>query len=186
MYDRHDISRYIALLRGINVGGNNKIGMKQLKAGFEDCGFTNVVTYINSGNILFDSDTADIAKTKSVCEAMILERFALNITVNIISAADLLDALDHAPNWWNADVAAKHNTIFVIPPMTAEEVCAAVGEAKPEYEKIGCHGSVIFWSATLKTFSRTRWSKVVGNKKVYNTITIRNANTTIKLAELVK
>jgi uncharacterized protein (DUF1697 family) len=178
--------RYIALLRGVNVGGNNKINMKELKAGFESCGFENVVTYINSGNILFDSDNRDIAGIKAVCESMILERFELTVAVNIICAADLLDAVSHAPNWWREDTASTHNAIFVIPPMTAEEACAAVGEAKPEYEKIACHGQVIFWSAPLATYSRTRWSKVVANKAVYAAITIRNANTTTKLADIIK
>ena len=174
--------RCIALLRGVNVGGNNKIDMKQLKAGLEGCGFTNVMTYINSGNIIFDSSIADLAEIKSVCEAMIAKRFGLKIAVNIITAADLLDALAHAPKWWNADVESKHNAIFVMPPLTAEKVCAEVGAAKPGYESIAYYGQVIFWSAPLKTFSRTRWSKVVGNKALYNAITIRNANTTLKLA----
>lgn len=47
------MQRYIALLRGINVGGKNKISMKELKAGFEELGFSNVVTYLNSGNVIF-------------------------------------------------------------------------------------------------------------------------------------
>ncbi|MDR3121930.1 MAG: DUF1697 domain-containing protein [Clostridiales bacterium] len=179
------MTTYIALLRGVNVGGNNKIDMKRLKAEFESRGFANVMTYINSGNVIFDSDTQDLSEIKSVCEAVISERFGLTIAVNIISAADLLDAVSHTPDWWRADKDFTHNAIFVIPPMTAEEACAAVGEVNPENERIACHGRVIFWSASLKTYSRTRWSKVVGNKAVYNAITIRNANTTVKLAELI-
>ena len=177
--------KYIALLRGINVGGNNKINMKELKTGFESLGFTNVATYINSGNIIFGSEITSISEIKSVCEAMILQRFSLDITVNIISASDLLDALAHAPEWWSLDENSRHNAIFAIPPMTAEEACAAVGAAKPEYERIAYSGQIIFWSAPLLTFSRTRWSNVVGNKAVYNAITIRSANTTLKLAEMV-
>lgn len=178
--------KYIVLLRGINVGGNNKIAMPELKTGFQACGFSHVTTYINSGNILFDSNTADEGQIKSVCEAMIVERFGLNIMVNILSAADLVDALTHTPSWWNRDADAKHNAIFVIPPMTAEEICTQVGEIKPEYEKVAFYGRVIFWSAPLKTFSRTRWSKIVENKAAYRHITIRNANTTLKLMELAK
>ena len=68
--------------------------------------------------------------------------------------------------------------------MTAEEVCKQVGEVKPEYEKVTCNGKMIFWSAPIATFSRTRWSKIVQNKAAYNAITIRNANTTKKLATL--
>ena len=50
------MSKYIALLRGINVGGNNMIKMADLKAAFERRGFQRVSTYINSGNVLFDSE----------------------------------------------------------------------------------------------------------------------------------
>jgi uncharacterized protein (DUF1697 family) len=70
--------------------------------------------------------------------------------------------------------------------MTAAEVCARIGEIKPEYESIARHGRVIFWSAPIATFSRTRLTKIVQSKALYNAITIRNANTTLKLAALVE
>ena len=57
--------RYIALLRGINVGGNTMIKMAELKAAFEQCGFENVVTYINSGNIAFDCTSPRLSKGES-------------------------------------------------------------------------------------------------------------------------
>lgn len=177
--------RYIALLRGINVGGNNKISMAKLKAAFEQQGFRNVVTYINSGNVLFNSEI-DESSVKTACEDLIENNFSLTITVCIIAADELTDALAHAPDWWDNDPESKHNAIFVIPPMTAEEIIRQVGETKPEYEKVVHYGRVIFWSAQLVTFSHTRWSKIVQNKASYYAITIRNANTAKKLAELVR
>ena len=176
--------KYIALLRGINVGGNNIIKMADLKAAFENKGFQNVATYINSGNVLFDSELDETA-VKSDCEDLIESGFGLKIPVGIISAGELLDALAHAPDWWNSDPESKHNAIFVIPPATTEEICAQVGEIKPEYEKLAYHGKVLFWSAPMETFSRTRLTKIVQSKAAYNAITIRNANTALKLAELV-
>lgn len=175
--------RYIALLRGINVGGNNKINMAELKAAFERQGFGNVVTYINSGNIMFDS-TLDEAAVKAECEKLITGGFGLDIPVCVISAADLREALTHAPEWWDVNSESKHNAIFVIPPMTTEAVLAQIGAIKPEYERIGYSGKMIFWSAPIATFSRTRLTKIVQSKAAYNAITIRNANTAKKLAEL--
>ncbi|MDR1992803.1 MAG: DUF1697 domain-containing protein [Nitrososphaerota archaeon] len=174
---------YIALLRGINVGGNNKIAMPELKKAFEDHGFTNVSTYINSGNVIFNSDF-DEPTVQSACEALIEFEFGLKITVGIISAEELRDALAHAPNWWNNDPESKHNAIFVIPPMTAQEVFAIVGEIKIEYEKQVYHGKVIFWSAQIATFSHTRWTKMVHHESIRNVVTVRNANTALKLAAL--
>jgi len=177
------MTKYIALLRGINVGGNNIIKMVDLKNAFENKGFQKVVTYINSGNVIFDS-ALDETTLKIVCEKLIAENFSLDIPVCIISNSELHDTLSHAPNWWNNDPDSKHNAIFVIPPMTTEAVCAQVGEIKPEYEKLSYHGKMLFWSAPIATFSRTRLTKIVQSKTAYNAITIRNANTTLKLFEL--
>jgi uncharacterized protein (DUF1697 family) len=169
----------------VNVGGKNKISMPELKEAFEGRGFENVATYINSGNILFDSDL-DLLEAKAACEDIIETGFGLKIAVGIITADHLADAIGHAPEWWNSGSDSTHNAIFAIPPATADEVCLSVGDAKPEYEKVYCHGSVIFWSAPRKTFSRTRYSKIVANKAAYSLITIRNANTALKLAALAK
>jgi uncharacterized protein (DUF1697 family) len=66
--------------------------MKELAAGFESLGFANVFTYINSGNILFDSGIADTDEIKAVCETMILERVGLNISVAVLTAGELAKA----------------------------------------------------------------------------------------------
>lgn len=176
---------YIALLRGINVGGNNKISMPELKAAFQRAGFTEVSTYINSGNVLFSSGETDVLHLMEVCHQLIQDAFGLDIAVNIVSADELLEALQNAPDWWNAAADAKHNAMFVIPPASAEDIMGEVGAIKPEYEKVGSHGQVIFWSAPIQTFSHTRWSKVVGTR-AYASITIRNANTALKLGELAR
>lgn len=179
------MEQYIAFLRGINVGGKNKISMPELKEVFEQNGFNNVVTYINSGNIIFSSDIDDEKKLKEECEALITARFRLIIPVSIISVKDLSAAYEHAPLWWGQDKDSKHNAIFIIPPVTVEEVFEEVGEIKPEYETVAYYGRVVFWSAPLNTFSRTRWSKIVGSS-LYDSITIRNSNTVIKLLQLIK
>lgn len=174
--------RYIALLRGINVGGNNKIVMADLKAAFERS-FQNVITYINSGNVLFDS-VLDGVTVKTVCEALIVETFGLDILVCVISAVDLAEALLHAPEWWNKSPEARHDAFFVIPPMSAAEICDHVGVVKEACEKVAYYNRVIFWSAPMATFSRTRWAKISQDKAMYRAITVRNANTTLKLAKL--
>jgi len=179
------MEKYIAFLRGINVGGKNKISMSELKELFEQSGFDDVVTYINSGNVIFPSDNMDEKKLKEECELLIASKFQLNIPVAIISANDLLAAIDHEPSWWGQDKESRHNAILIIPPTTVKEVFEEVGGIKPEYEKVDHYGRVVFWSAPIKTFSRTRWSKIVGSS-VYNSITIRNANTFKKVLQLAK
>ncbi len=176
---------YIALLRGINVGGKNKIPMPILKAAFEETGFTEVLTYINSGNVIFKSDKTDKIELIDLCENLIFEKFGLNIPVCIVTFGEIAEALGNAPKWWDAEseVETVHQTIFLIPPITASEVCKAVGEAKDEFEKVGYYNNVIFWSAAKATFTKTRWSKIASSS-VYSKVTIRNANTAKKLLAL--
>ncbi|WP_429953005.1 DUF1697 domain-containing protein [Enterococcus sp. AZ192] len=177
--------KYIALLRGINVGGKNRVVMAELKVTFEKHGFTDVKTYLNSGNVIFSTKEKTPEVLAKECEMLIETMTGLHIPVTIVSGEEWLEAVAHAPNWWNIDKESKHNAIFIIAPTTTAEVMASVGEAKPEYEQVDHHERVIFWSAPLKTFSRTRWSKIVSSA-YYDRITIRNANTVMKIAELIK
>lgn len=177
------MKKYICFLRGINVGGKNKVSMPELKKLFEEHGFSDVLTYINSGNVIFSCDNLTEEKLKKECEELIAKHFQLNIVVAIVSVDDLFNALNNAPTWWDLDQESKHNAIFVLPPITVDEIFKEVGETKSEYEKVDYFGQVIFWSAPIKTFSRTRWSKVVGSS-MYDSITIRNANTVKKILKL--
>jgi len=178
------MTKYIALLRGINVGGKNTVKMADLKAAFEQRGFQNVTTYINSGNVLFDSDLGE-KDVKFSCENLIAEAFGIEIPVCVISAAELIDTLSHAPGWWNKSSDARHDAFFVMPPMTAEQIVTHIGQIREEYESLAYYGRVIFWSAPMVTFSRTQVSKVIPkDKTVYHAVTVRNANTALKLAGL--
>ena len=176
------MEKYIALLRGINVGGNNIISMPILREAFEKAGFSNVSTYINSGNILFSSGNTDIEVLQSRCRQIISETFNLDIPVAVITPETLSTALSNAPVWWDKDKESKHNAIFVIPPTNAKDIIEEVGEINYEYEQAGYHGQIIFWSAPLGLFSKTKWSKFVSTStSARSKITIRNANTTKKL-----
>lgn len=175
--------KYIALLRGINVGGNNKISMVDLRNCFESAGLENISTYINSGNVIFDSAEDDKTTLIELCEKAIEKRFGFRVVCSVIAAAELEGALAHAPDWWGEDSKSSHNAMFVIAPATPKSIMAELGDFNSEYEKIATYGPIIFWSAPVKTFGRTRYSKIVGTA-AYRSITIRNANTTRKLAAL--
>lgn len=178
------MARYIALLRGVNVGGKSKLSMSMLKDTFICAGFSEVSTYINSGNIIFSDDCESVVEVKRKCENIIADKFGMKITVAVINSVDYKAALANAPDWWGIDTESKHNAIFVIPPFSAQELVKQVGETKPEYEKSAVYGQVIFWSAPIKTFSHTRWANVVSTA-LYQNVTIRNANTAKKLVGLL-
>src|SRR6478735_2148963 len=110
---------FIALLRGINVGGNNKVSMPELRACFEALGFTNVRTYINSGNVIFESPQTDRVALVTHCEAAIEEQFGFHVVCSVISADELRNALAQAPAWWDKVKTDKQNALFIIAPATA-------------------------------------------------------------------
>lgn len=179
------MTTYIGLLRGINVGGKNKVAMPELRLCMEKVGFEHVQTYINSGNVVFTYKSAPLEWLIQRFEDAIEETFGFRVVASVVLADDFIHAMEAAPDWWDNDSESKHNLIFAIPPFTASEIAAEVGEALPDYERIDIVNPVVFWSAKLSTFSRTRWSKIV-KQSVYAHVTIRNANTAKKLLELVK
>ena len=179
------MGRYVALLRGINVGGKNKVTMPELAALFARNGMRRVATYINSGNVIFESEIADTEHLKARCEAFLAERYPFDIPVVVLSAVEVTLAMANAPAWWNTDATATNNAFYVIPPATVQEVFAQEGAHRPEYEQVASHGRVIFWTAARKTFSRTRWSKIV-QLPAYRYVTLRNANTALRLAQLLQ
>ena len=177
-------SKYIALLRGINVGGKNPLSMPALKAVFEKASFTEVQTYINSGNIIFSSQKEGAFELQKTCKKLIQKNFGLDIPVMVISAVEYTASLKKAPSWWGKDSESRHDCFFVILPNAAADIFAQVGKPN-EYEKIASSGQFIFWSCPRKTFSRTRWSKII-SLPAYGCVTIRNRNTTCRLAEMVR
>ncbi len=175
--------KYVALLRGVNVGGKNKVSMPELRQCFEDIGFGNVVTHINSGNVIFDF--RKLAKEKLVikCEDAIEKQFGFHVICSVITATELQDALKNAPPWWGESPDTKHDAFFAIAPATAKSIMDEVGQHNSEYEKVTSWGPIIFWSAPLKTFGRTKYGKIAGTK-AYRSVTIRNSNSTRKLVAL--
>ena len=177
------MKKYIAFLRGINVGGKNKIPMACLKAGFEEMGSAEVKTCLNSGNVIFSRDKNDEEDFPGRLETMINERFNLDIPVFVISKEELVDILKEAPDWWGNDCKETYdNLIFIMPPATSIEVCREIGEPKEEFEKIRCHGKAIFWSFSRKDYQKTNWWSKTASTSISGRLTIRTANTVRKIA----
>ena len=175
--------KYIALLRGINVGGKNIISMTELKNLFIESGFEEVSSYINSGNIIFSSKETSEKILKKRIEELIENKFRLSIPTLIMKAEDLLTYFKMVPEWWGNGTALKHNAVFIMPPITAREALEKIGIS--EYEKVRYSGQLIFWSAKLKDFPKTRLTRIKGTE-IANSITIRNSNTTKKIIEMIK
>ncbi len=179
------MTRYIALLRGINISGKNKISMPELKAALTEKGFADVKTYLNSGNVLFSDDEIDVVKLAERIRAIIFEIFKLEIPVYVISQDELKELLLKAPSWWGSDSKDIYdNLIFAIAPYSIENVAEKIGEPTAELEKVELCGNAVFWSFDRKLYAKANWWKKTAAPGIGEMITIRTANTLRKIAEM--
>ena len=176
--------KYIALLRGINISGKNKISMAELKLELEKLGYKNVFTYLNSGNVIFDANKSREELTKEIY-LMIKEKFNLDIPIYVTTALELENIINNSPIWWGTDNKDIYdNIIFVISPTTVEEVYKVVGEASENIDKLQNFNNVIFWSFDLKNYRKSNWWVKTASTSIKDKITIRTANTIKKILEL--
>lgn len=179
------MKRYVALLRGINISGKNKVVMAKLKKEFENLMFENVKTYLNSGYVLFLSQEENIEKITKQIEEMLKKKYDFEIPVFVLEQEKLKDILEHAPSWWGSDDKMIYdNLIFMIAPTTFKEVFDEIGEAKEGLEKIQNYKDVIFWSFSRKDYQKTNWWAKTANTNVSKKLTIRTANTIRKTVEI--
>ena len=176
------MKRYIAFLRGVNISGKNKVPMAELKKGFEELDFSEVKTYLNSGNVAFSSDEDNIEVLTSQAETMINRKSGLDIPVFVISNGKLEDILQNAPEWWGDEKKEIYdNLIFIMPPATFAEVWGEIGEPKEELEKIKEYREAVFWSFSRKDYQKTNWWPKTASANISSKLTIRTANTVRKI-----
>ena len=179
------MKRYIALLRGINISGKNKLAMSGLKTGFAGLGFSEVATYLNSGNVVFSCAVSDKAFLAAEIQAMIKNRFNLDIPVFIALQEELHELLNNAPDWWgNEDKEIYDNLIFILPPLSYEELYRELGDPIAGYEKVQNYKNAVFWSFSRKDYQKTNWWSKTAASGVSGMITIRTANTVRKIADM--
>jgi uncharacterized protein (DUF1697 family) len=174
---------FVALLRGVNVGGNNMISMSALKKSFEDLGFKHVSTYINSGNIIFMSKD-DARKLEKKIEQMLSREYQLDSKVVVRSLAEMEKLVESLPDTWNGDSRWRYNVIFLRHSIDSEDILAKVA-ANSDIEEVLYRPGTLLWSAQVSEINRTNMLKL-SSRKIYQDMTIRNLNTTKKLYALMK
>jgi len=174
---------YVAFLRGINVGGNNIIKMVDLKSAFEDMKFKNVKTFIQSGNVIFQTNIAETQKIEATLEAALSKRFNYNARVLVRSKKEMEDTIKSFPKIFK-DETWKHNVIFISHLLDNSDTVSKF-QIKHDIEKIGYAKGVLFWSAKMEKISNSTMLKL-SSKKEYKEMSVRNLNTTRKIVELMK
>jgi len=174
--------RYVALLRGINVGGRTLVKMADLKTCFEQLGLEDVSTYIASGNVLFGSgdDAAELATT---IEAAIEQRFELPVKVVVLDRASYARIVKAIPKPWIGDGSLRANVAFVRPGTDAKAVVRDL-EPDPAVEEVKAVKGAILWATRRDALNRSVMRKLIAGA-AYKELTVRNLNTTLKLRELL-
>lgn len=174
--------KYIALLRGINVGGKSKVAMSDLKQCFESLKLGNVRTYINSGNVLFTDQTSTTSELTTRLEKAIKAMTGLDIKVLVLPLDKLQEIVQLVPKGWKNDQAVKCDVFFVWPSLKTSDLRAAL-QANPEIEELVSNNTAIAWRIDRSHYSKSKVPKIIGSNN-YKQVTIRNINTTRKLVEL--
>lgn len=174
---------FVALLRGVNVGGKNMVSMGALKASFEKLGFEDVTTYINSGNIIFRSKDTDPRAIEKRLERMMSEDYGLPCRVVVRSSAEMAALVASLPKNWDGGNDWRYNVIFLRHTIDSKDVLRELNP-KPDIEEVAYRPGTLLWAAHVKHMTRTTMVKL-SSQKTYQDMTVRNLNTTRKLHEMM-
>lgn len=189
---REEHMEYVALLRGINVGGKNKVIMSELREQIAAEGFTNVRTYINSGNLLFEADAEvgagpktpyeDVAQT---VEDLLARRYDFPIRLALLTAQDYVAELCNLPDWWYGEVA-RRDALFYTRGLDSAHVRERIEAMELGDEAVHFGQHAVFWAKfDEKTFLKTAYHKRLLREDFYRQVTIRSGSTVGKIAAML-
>jgi len=180
------MNTYAILVRGINVGGKNKVAMADLRSYLEKLNFENVSTYIASGNIILDSDKSPAIVKQSI-EKLLPEKFHLDselIKVLVLTHDQLKAVVDNKPKGFGDEPDKYHSDAIFLIDIDAE-TAMAIFDPRDGVDKVWPGIGVIYSQRLSAERTRSRLSKIIGTP-LYQSMTIRNWNTTTKLLEIIK
>jgi uncharacterized protein (DUF1697 family) len=156
---------FVALLRGVNVGGRNPIKMTALKSCVEDAGFDRVETFIQSGNVVFRTVRTSVGKLTAQIEEAIENTFGISSRVVVVSRDRLKAVIDEAPAAWRSRGDLRRNIAFLRPPVTAAAALKEI-DVRPGVDVVAAGKGVLYMTTILRDAAKSRLTKIV-TKPVY-------------------
>jgi len=175
---------YVALLRGVNVGGKNNVSMAALKKTFEALGLQDVRTYINSGNILFRAAGTDARALERRIDRLLEKDHRLASKAVVRSETDMARLVKAIADVWKRNPQWKYNVMFLRHTVDSPRVLDGI-TLKPDIERAVYRHGTLLWSARVSALSRTAMLKLVG-QPLYQEMTVRGVNTTRKILDLMR
>jgi len=180
------MTSYLVLLRGINVGGKNKVPMAELRAALEGLGFSNVSTYIASGNVFLDSRFG-AAKVASMIEDVLPKAFKLHselVRVAVLSADELEAVIEHRPKGFGDEPAKFHSDAVFLMGIDADEAMTAFSP-KEDVDTVWPGDGVIYSQRLSARRTASRLGRITASPR-YRSMTIRSWQTTLALRDLMR
>lgn len=176
--------KYVAFLRGINVGGKNKVKMETLREVCAGIGFKNVKTYINSGNVIFETPTTDDKTLAEKIEKGIEQEFSLKIKVMVRSVAEIEAIIKNNPfeGQFEND---KDVHVFFLDEELPDEKCELLLSNNNENEIYAVRNAEIFCHLKISVLDSLMGKDYIG-KKLKVSATARNWRTVNKILELAE
>ena len=177
--------RYILLLRGVNVGGKNKVPMSELKELLLNAGFEDIYTYINSGNLFFSSD-----ENRKICILKIINvlesNYDFSIHFALVTKEEYLKERAELPDWWEEELA-RRDVLFFSCNLDKTEVLDFIDKTEFYNEIVYIGRYAVFWGKYDEAeFLKSTYHKKLMKQDFYKKITIRNGNTFEKIAEILE
>lgn len=177
--------RYALLVRGINVGGKNKVVMAELREELKTIGLDEVETYINSGNIFFES-AASKEELVDLLGHFFRDRYPFIQSFSLFSAEDYEQDIAALPVWWQEDLARK-DVLFYTEGLDRESVEEELLALKLGDEVLHLGKTAVFWGKSSEaSYAKTAYHKHLMKMPFYRQITIRNANTFDKIGQFLR
>jgi uncharacterized protein (DUF1697 family) len=171
----------VALLRGINVGNGARVPMKTLKALFEGLGLSDVVTYLNSGNVVFDSALSASHLTQLIEDE--LERaFGESIPTLVKTSAEVIAIAESIPSEWGSNDGEQTYVAYLFSDVDKPSLVSEL-PVRRQFMSIFYAPGAIVWNIKRENYNRSQITKIVGHSS-YARMTTRNVNTARKLAAL--
>lgn len=179
------MAKYISILRGINVGGNRKILMKDLKSLYEGLGFSKVETYSQSGNVIFESgQELSTMELEVKIQQSIAETFGFDVTVIVRTAEEWSEIIAKSPFWKETDVDIEKLHLTILKQIPSPELVMEIKGMKFQPDRFEILGSDVFVYCE-NGYGRTKITNDFFEKKLKIPASTRNWKTVMKLHELV-
>jgi uncharacterized protein (DUF1697 family) len=178
-------TNYVALLRGINVGGNNIIKMNELKMIFEEMDLLDVQTYIQSGNVIFTVFEKDKLKLGEKIEKKLSEKLNNEVKVSLFTLSEMDEIINKKPyRYGEENEKYKYDVIFLIEPLKSKEAIKKI-QIRENVDEMYEGNKVLYFKRLKEKITKTYLTKIIGTP-IYKYMTLRNWNTTEKLFNLMK